>query len=64
MEFTSWDSGLRSDELAHFGTKGMKWGTRRYQNEDGSLTAAGREHYGVEGKRSARGEQEETEIHG
>lgn len=55
MEFTSWDSRLRPDELAHFGTKGMKWGTRRYQNEDGSLTAAGREHYGVEGKRSARG---------
>lgn len=55
MEFTSWDSGLRSDELAHFGTKGMKWGQRRFQNEDGSLTALGRERYGSDGHRSARG---------
>lgn len=28
--------------LAHFGIKGMKWGVRRYQNKDGSLTAAGK----------------------
>ena len=32
--------------LEHHGTKGMKWGERRWQNEDGSLTPAGREHYG------------------
>lgn len=36
---------LRSDELAHFGTKGMHWGVRRYQNEDGTLTPAGKERY-------------------
>ena len=31
-----------SDELCHHGVKGQKWGVRRYQNADGSLTAAGK----------------------
>lgn len=52
--FTSWDYGLRSNELAHFGVKGMKWGQRRFRNEDGSLTALGKERYGPTGTASAR----------
>lgn len=33
--------------LIHHGIKGQKWGIRRYQNEDGSLTPAGRRRYGL-----------------
>ena len=33
------------DELYHHGIKGQKWGVRRFQNEDGSLTAAGKSRY-------------------
>ena len=33
---------MTSNELYHHGIKGMKWGVRRYQNKDGTLTKAGR----------------------
>lgn len=32
-------------ELYHWGVKGMKWGVRRYQNKDGTLTNAGKKRY-------------------
>lgn len=32
-------------ELYHYGVKGQKWGIRRYQNKDGSLTNAGQKRY-------------------
>lgn len=40
-------NSLNSDYLKHHGILGMKWGIRRYQNPDGSLTAEGRERRGI-----------------
>lgn len=33
---------MDNNQLYHHGVKGMRWGVRRYQNEDGTLTAAGK----------------------
>ena len=44
-------------ELYHHGIKGQKWGVRRYQNSDGSLTASGRKRYG-------RGDRYSEELRG
>lgn len=41
-----------NDYLAHHGILGQKWGVRRYQNYDGSLTALGRKHRGLSEKSS------------
>ena len=44
-----YNDGLYADDfVAHHGILGMKWGIRRYQNADGSLTAAGRNRYGYD----------------
>ena len=40
-------SYTNTNELCHYGRKGMKWGVRLYQNPDGSLTALGRQRYGT-----------------
>ena len=40
-----------NNELYHWGIKGQKWGVRRYQNKDGSLTPAGRKKYGSDDNR-------------
>jgi hypothetical protein len=36
---------MENKTLTHWGVKGMKWGVRRYQNSDGSLTPAGKKRY-------------------
>lgn len=40
---------MESNYLTHYGIKGQKWGIRRYQNPDGSLTSAGRKRYSDSG---------------
>lgn len=40
-----------SSVLAHYGIKGMRWGVRRYQNPDGSLTERGKKRVRKEYKR-------------
>ena len=38
------------EDLQHWGIKGQKWGLRRYQNPDGTLTEEGKRHYGRVGE--------------
>ena len=51
--------------LTHHGIKGQKWGLRRFQNPDGSLTPAGRERYGSKGESISnwiRGKKAENKV--
>ena len=41
-------------ELYHYGIKGQKWGVRRYQNKDGSLTPAGKKRVGKEYEKASK----------
>lgn len=45
------------DYICHYGIKGMKWGVRRYQNPDGSLTEAGRKRAARQERRRANSER-------
>lgn len=44
---------MNNNELYHWGKKGMKWGVRRYQNEDGTLTEAGKKRYARDQRENA-----------
>ena len=48
---------INEEYLEHHGILGMKWGVRRYQNKDGTLTAAGK-------KRAAKVESEYSKLMG
>ena len=45
---------VSSDELYHYGIRGQRWGVRRFQNENGSLTDAGKKRYQRDSVRGAR----------
>lgn len=47
-------------ELYHWGKKGMKWGVRRYQNKDGTLTEAGKRRYARDAKEQGYKQQDEA----
>ena len=48
--------------LAHHGIKGQRWGVRRFQNSDGSLTAAGKKRRGVSDKDNENSEKKESRF--
>lgn len=49
------------NELYHYGIPGMKWGIRRYQNEDGTYTTAGKKRLAQQSKSSEELQKEITE---
>lgn len=49
-----------NDTIVHYGVKGMKWGIRRYQNPDGTLTEAGKNRANKEARRKVVKERKEA----
>lgn len=54
---------MQQNELYHYGVKGQKWGVRRYQNPDGTLTAAGKKHNQINTRKDSFVLKRGTTIH-
>ena len=55
---------MENNQLYHAGIKGMKWGVRRYQNSDGTLTEAGKKRYARDAREKGYGKyDDETGAH-
>lgn len=53
-------SELLKGKLEHHGIKGMRWGIRRFQNKDGSLTPAGKKRY--QGQEASRSTEDKGKV--
>ena len=53
---------IKNNVLGHSGIKGQKWGIRRFQNEDGTLTEAGKARYNQDGSRKNPEKMSDTEL--
>lgn len=51
---------MEHNELMHYGVKGQKWGIRRYQNKDGTLTNAGKRRYSTLEKNGSEKQEEKA----
>lgn len=55
---------LHNNEFYHHGVKGMKWGVRRYQNKDGSLTSAGKKRASQDGETNDKKKIDKKKVAG
>ncbi len=56
MALNCYDKPPLQEFLAHHGIKGQKWGVRRYQNEDGTYTTAGKKRYSASAREQMKSE--------